>query len=341
MRNVGLDILRAIALILVLGRHLGSHFTLPPDLPFIIKIWQQGGWVGVDIFFVLSGYLISSLLFKELKRTGTVNVKRFLIRRGFKLYPAFWLFITFSVVIRVFLRDPISIKSLLGELLFLQNYLGQAWNHTWSLAVEEHFYIGIAILLSYLTSTRFSSYIDGVQRVPFVFAIIGITCLTLRIITMFVFPEFSYKFYVFATHVRIDSLFYGVLLSYLCHFRDLEKKISWIPSWLLYLSGCILLSPAFIFQLETTRWLSVVGVILFFVGSGNILLAIMRVNTSNLLGIFKLIGSLGATSYSIYLWHMPVEKWGCSLLRSLTGIEDFSALLDRGMIYRSSDIFID
>ncbi|MEI8307958.1 MAG: acyltransferase [Chloroflexales bacterium] len=317
-RVLGLDLVRFVAVLLVIGRHL----QLPPESPYILEIWRQGGWVGVDLFFVLSGFLVSSLLFNEFKRTGTTNVKRFLIRRGFKIYPAFWLLIAFSIVVRLLIHYSFSIESLLGELFFLQNYLGAIWSHTWSLAVEEHFYLGLAILFSSMTASRSATGTQRLRYIPVVFVIVSITCFTLRIITAFIFPEFSLKNYVYGTHLRIDSLFYGVLLSYLWHFRELEKKIAWIPSWFLYLSGWLLLAPAFIFQLETHKWIPVAGVILFFVGSGNILIAALRITETSFTPL-KLLGNLSAASYSIYLWHMPINLWGSIILRKITRFDSF------------------
>jgi len=77
MRIKGLDFLRGIAILLVLFRHnpLGNN------------IFYHFGWLGVDLFFVLSGFLVSGLLFTEYKKRGEVRIKRFLIRRGFKIYP--------------------------------------------------------------------------------------------------------------------------------------------------------------------------------------------------------------------------------------------------------------
>src|SRR5215831_18752084 len=86
-RNAQLDALRAIAVLLVLGRHL----------PFF-PLWIRVGWTGVDLFFVLSGFLISGLLFREYKATGGIRIGRFLVRRGFKIYPAYYLFLTGSVI---------------------------------------------------------------------------------------------------------------------------------------------------------------------------------------------------------------------------------------------------
>src|SRR3712207_3121730 len=131
MRNIGLDLLRMLAVLLVIARHLHLPETCPPWVIGVVR----GGWVGVDLFFVLSGFLVSSLMFREYQRRGSVNIQRFLIHRGFKVYPAFWLFLLFTLIMRQFYGQQPDIRQVIGEALFLQNYLGGVWNHTWSLAV--------------------------------------------------------------------------------------------------------------------------------------------------------------------------------------------------------------
>ncbi len=86
MRNKGLDFLRLIAVVLVLVRHL----VLPHQPGVLLSMLNQAGWIGVDLFFVLSGFLISSLLFGEYQATGDIDTIRFLVRRAFKIYPPFW-----------------------------------------------------------------------------------------------------------------------------------------------------------------------------------------------------------------------------------------------------------
>ena len=87
-RVVFFDVLRGIAVILVLGRQMAAP---APDVSGLLKhganLWIQVGWTGVDLFFVLSGFLVSGLLFTEYQRHGSVDVVRFLVRRGFKIYP--------------------------------------------------------------------------------------------------------------------------------------------------------------------------------------------------------------------------------------------------------------
>ena len=98
----------------------------------------------MELFFVLSGFLISGLLFKEWDKSGKIQAGRFLLRRGFKIYPAFWVALSFIIAVRLWRGYGIPLDRLTGELLFLQNYLGRLDDPHWTLSVEEHFYIIIA-----------------------------------------------------------------------------------------------------------------------------------------------------------------------------------------------------
>jgi len=319
MRNLGLDLLRAIAVLLVLGRHL----TLPETPNWFLTTWQRGGWVGVDLFFVLSGFLVSSLLFREYQRYGTVDLKRFLFRRGFKIYPPLWVLLVFTVVMRLLLGVEIPAKVMLGEVFFLQNYLGGLWGHTWSLAVEEHFYIGIAILFAVWGR---SGRRDRFAAVPATFLVIAVVCLTLRIWTAVQYPEFVSMVHLFGTQLRMDSLFFGVLLAYLWFFRGLSEKVKAVPSIVLLAVGIGLLAPAFVFRLETHPFITTFGLTLFYLGSGSILLAALRLSSSKSF-LLNWLGAIGAASYSIYLWHGAVGSWGNAFVRKLTGIDSYASYL--------------
>src|SRR5882762_10148526 len=135
MRLKRLDVLRAFAILLVLGSHKETA-----------SIWMKTGWVGVDLFFVLSGFLVSGLLFSEYQKVGKLRIKRFLIRRGLKIYPPFYTLLLATVcLVAVLGNNSIPGKVLLSEGLFVQNYGPAFWGHTWSLAVEEHFYLLLAL----------------------------------------------------------------------------------------------------------------------------------------------------------------------------------------------------
>lgn len=125
-----LDVLRAVAVLLVLCSQVHSFDWL-----------QRCGWIGVDLFFVLSGFLVSGLLYSEYKKYGSLSPKRFLVRRGLKIYPALYTFVIGSVILMLLTRMKIPLDLLLAEILFVQNYYGALWGHTWSLCIEEHFYL--------------------------------------------------------------------------------------------------------------------------------------------------------------------------------------------------------
>src|SRR5215471_3658603 len=106
-RNQSLDALRCIAVLLVLGLHLPYY-----------RVWGTLGWIGVDLFFVLSGFLISGLLFQEYKKTGSINFKRFLIRRGLKIYPSFYLLIVAAMIVSFLVPSASLLRQSIVSALF-------------------------------------------------------------------------------------------------------------------------------------------------------------------------------------------------------------------------------
>ena len=177
-RNWALDCLRLVAVLLVVQRHQMGEPT-----GLFSPVWDalvRGGWVGVDIFFVLSGYLVGGLLFQEHQARGCLDWKRFLVRRGLKIYPAFYVWLAVAVAIAASRGHRPSQAQFFGELLFLQNYLGNLRHHTWSLAVEEHFYLGLTFLLASLARFARSA---PFSKVPAIIAAVGIGCLVLRLAT--------------------------------------------------------------------------------------------------------------------------------------------------------------
>jgi len=260
----------------------------------------------VDLFFVLSGFLVSGLLFREYQRHGSVDVVRFLIRRGFKIYPGFWVLLAVTVAFRIGLGAPVPGRQLMGEGLFVQNYVGGLWNHTWSLAVEEHFYLLLALMTAWLVRPRRRRRTHPLACLPAIFAVVAIISVVLRVRTSV--RPFSLPTHIFATHIRMDSLFFGVLLSYCWHFKGLATH-TWLArrsTWLFGI-GVSLLLPAFLFPQRTT-WIPVAGLTLFYLGSGALLLAMLYSRIPDTRAV-RGLASIGAFSYSIYLWHMPVQQW--------------------------------
>jgi peptidoglycan/LPS O-acetylase OafA/YrhL len=291
----------------------------------LTRIWQRGGWIGVDLFFVLSGFLVSGLLFREFQRHASINVTRFLIRRGFKIYPAFWVLLATTVLLpttlgvaRIGVNNAVHLRPMLGEALFVQNYVGGLWDHTWSLGVEEHFYLLLALLTaSLLHQWRRTGGTNPFAWLPWICLVVAVVCASLRA-TKAGLP-FSTMTHLFGTHIRIDALFFGVLLSYCWHFKGLatNTRIANRARWL-FAAGVLLLMPAFLFELEHTPWLPVAGLTAFYIGSGALLLAMLYTHIPDLRAI-RGMATVGTFSYSIYLWHLPVLKWLVPIVHRVNG----------------------
>jgi len=303
-RLTALDVLRGVAILLVIGRHAAIRLDGWSLLGKVAMVpWMRGGWIGVDLFFVLSGFLVSGLLFREYQRHGTVSVRRFLVRRGLKIYPAFYVFLAYTVTSRLLgAKGGLSAAAIASEALFVQNYGPHLWGHTWSLAVEQHFYLLCA------ASVWFLAWWSRGQRDPFrpllwmSVALAGL-CLAGRLATGLTLP-YADRTHLFPTHLRIDGLMFGVCLSYLHHFRR-AGLASWVQGRepFLLTVGMLLLTPAFLLPLETTFLVHTVGLTLLYVGSGLVVvpLVLRGVGGSAPLRVMAWIGS---RSYSIYLWHL-------------------------------------
>jgi len=306
MRNKRLDILRCIAVLLVLLHHSNiSHF---------FQVW---GWVGVDLFFVLSGFLISGLLFSEYKKRKAISFKRFYIRRGLKIYPAFYVFLLLTGVGGYFGFHFLAPATFyLNEIFFVMNYLGGVWTHTWSLGVEEHFYILLPIFLSILI--RYSSDQEDPFRVlPRACLVVGAVCIVTRAISACI-GEPNYDMVYMATHNRMDALFFGVFLGYLYHFRPhiLERFLQPTGNRILItLVSAGLLSTAY-FLPRNSRFFATFGYTFTYLGCAGVLLLSLNVHgllPSAIGGMAGRLGSVfayfGMFSYSIYLWQGQTDAW--------------------------------
>jgi peptidoglycan/LPS O-acetylase OafA/YrhL len=134
-----LDGLRAISILWVLV----AHFNRSKQLPALTNIFW-GGTLGVHVFFVLSGFLITALLLKEKVTTGNISLRDFYIRRFFRIIPVAFLFLLVLFIMDLFLPLNIKGKDFLRVVTFTENLnLTSNWytHHFWSLSVEEQFYL--------------------------------------------------------------------------------------------------------------------------------------------------------------------------------------------------------
>src|SRR5437773_5451263 len=146
-RQPGLDLLRALAIIVVVVYHAALFgFKLPGRV-------DRFGWVGVDLFFVLSGYLIGGQLLALLARDQRIKLGRFFTRRALRIMPAYFVVLAIYFLLPSWREYPEMSQPLWKFLLSVQNIAlhgGTAFSHAWSLAVEDQFYLALPFLLLFL-----------------------------------------------------------------------------------------------------------------------------------------------------------------------------------------------
>lgn len=296
-RLAALDTLRGVAVMLVLGAHLPAPGG-ETCIALLFRAWEKIGWIGVDLFFVLSGYLVSGLLFRSWTETGRLNAARFLMRRAWKIYPAFYALLGILVLYRHSRGLSTPQDLLLAEALFVQNYFPPIFPHTWSLGVEEHFYLLLPFLLFAVKGNPDRPF----ARLPIVFGSVAVTCLLLRIWTALDTSLPVWKIYQ-PTHLRVDSLLFGVMIAWwhqfhgpaLATFAGRHRKR-------LLIGAAILAAPPAIWSIGTLPQLVTFGLSGLWLAAG--MLLIVKLHSPAERGFFAWIGTY---SYSIYLWHFAAR----------------------------------
>lgn len=331
-RMPDLDVLRGIAIALVLFIHAPIAFSQTSATGMVLTTIKNLGWSGVDLFFVLSGFLISGLLYREYQSTGRIKLGRFLLRRGLKIWPAYY-FVMIGVMVCVTPVESLDgeagllfVKRLYWQLraywpywLFVQNYIGmKGWEYTWSIAVEEHFYLTFAALLWLLCilCRRGRSVLER-PWIPRITLVVCLAALVGRVATFLLlenraYPDVIYKIH-YVSHLRLDALLFGTYLGYLYHCRrPVLERLKPHVGWLFGVS-LLLLLPLFIWPQRNsgTGLFFTLGFTLNYLGFGGILIACRLVEWSKYTGLVARIGSpacwalraLGIYSYTIYLTH--------------------------------------
>ena len=215
-RQPGLDLLRALAIIVVVIYHAALFgFKLPGRV-------DRFGWIGVDLFFVLSGYLIGGQLLAPLARDQPTNLGRFFARRALRIMPAYFAVLVIYFLLPSWREYPEMSQPLWKFLLSIQNVAlhgGTAFSHAWSLAVEDQFYLCLPFILLFVNRWPRSAII-----IPCVIVFGGIL---LRTFLAWQNPaaDFGVSFRGFQawiyypTWTRLDPLVFGVALAAIEKFR--------------------------------------------------------------------------------------------------------------------------
>jgi peptidoglycan/LPS O-acetylase OafA/YrhL len=250
----------------------------------------DGGFLGVDVFFVLSGFLITRILVAEHGRTGSLRLGRFYARRSLRLYPALIGVVAFCVLVAVLTRRAVSdtIHDAVVSLLYVTNVLGARGgllSHTWTLALEEQFYLAWpAVLLLCLwlrrRGARAAAWLPGVT-------IVGVVLLA---------DLLTGRDGVIHTYVRAMGLPLGCALA-LASYATLHRaaRLAW-PAGIALLVIMTLRPPA---ELATGWPISAAALL-------TVPLVARVVTTDGGLFTFGTLRYFGLRSYSLYLWHLPL-----------------------------------
>lgn len=287
-----LDGLRAIAVALVFWAHVPREVT--GELMALASVALQPNYLGVDIFFVLSGFLITRILLVD-KDIGA-GLKGFYARRALRIFPIYYL----TLAICAFAAPPLHT---LWSAIYVQNFAfsfdmtASPLRHTWSLAVEEHFYLFWPFLVMWLARETSRKVAIGLI----------VTALVLGQFVIWWGQAFAWELLYRGTMFRMASLLAGALMAY--HEKDLVADVrgSTITASRLVVVGAVILAAEYALKTAMAPLSKLFGFML--VSSGVVLAAVVwngRVPAvSAILGRGP-IAYLGRVSYGLYLYHFPI-----------------------------------
>jgi peptidoglycan/LPS O-acetylase OafA/YrhL len=304
-RAVGPDLMRAFAVLMVMLWHLAK----PARVGVLPEVWPWG-WLGVDVFFVLSGYLIGGQLMARIAKGQGVDFADFYLRRAFRILPAF------LVVLALYLLIPSMNegKAMLPAWRFLT--FSMNWNldpkatgtfsSAWSLCVEEYFY-----LLAPLTLLALRGRAKWIGLALAAAILVG--GMALRAKLYLAAPDLPWNLYMarlyYPTWVRLDGLLLGVLLAAGRTFRP-QLMARWLPGWAALLGGLVALTASIAVIKDNGPLMdftgSTFGFPLFSLACALMLSA--SIDAEPWLAKIPLPGvaGLATLSYSLYLVHKPV-----------------------------------
>jgi len=305
-RIYSLDWLRAWAIMLVLCLHAAQTFS---DTPESIGWLVSSGWSGVDLFFVLSGFLIGSQAFKSQEKGSSMlgELKVFWIKRWFRTVPLYLCVLFLYLFVKPYMGQEFKGWNW-GYIFFLQNYTGiQDMDHTWSLCIEEQFYFFFPLLMYFTPFGKLRK--------------LWIAPLFISLVYRFlVWKEFGFSDLNavdqalelhFPTHTHMDGIAVGVFLAATSStWLNFSSKIKYV----LTTAGLLISIPT---MLYAGHGLHGVGVLTTFpllsIGFGMILVGTYGIGSDG--RVFRIIQKIALWSYGLYLWNTPV----LGLLKKLNG----------------------
>lgn len=313
-RLPGLDLLRSIAIVWVMFFHTFLIGGLGPDWTWLTRF----GWAGVDIFFVLSGFLIGSQLLRTLQRGEALRLSDFYWRRAWRILPAFAVVLAVYVAFPVLREEP-NLEAWWQFASFTLNLLidyghNQAFSHAWSLCVEEHFYLCFPLLAWWFTRRPSAPRFIGLCALLVLGGIALRAGVWLHNDALQPQRNWFIEDIYYPTWMRLDGLLVGVMLATIHVYRPQWWARLQARSTLLTVAGLATAALAFaLFRERTGLIANAIGWPLLSWGFG--LLVLAATSRQGWLGRWAVPGAgwLAAVSYSLYLSHKlamhAVQTW--------------------------------
>jgi peptidoglycan/LPS O-acetylase OafA/YrhL len=306
-RLFGLDTLRAFAVLIVMLYHL----TIFGELPSRLRPVTSFGWMGVDLFFVLSGFLIGQQALKPYLTQQRFSIPEFYRRRAYRILPAYLVVLALYVFVPA-LRESPRLAPLWKFLTFTMN-LGvsfdrHCFSHAWSLCVEEYFYLVLPLLVALLMRR------PSARKTAVVLASVAIFGICLRAFLITHYPDEVWTRIYYPTYTRLDGLLTGVTLAIIRTFRPAWWQALMQRGHTLFLTGIVCVSGViWMFRNDdlgsdtgSAMWGVILGFPLLSLGLG--LITASSVSKNGVLARMKIPGAetIAALAFSLYLTHKAV-----------------------------------
>jgi len=298
----GLDGVRAVAVLLIIAAHTYEQLLPRGGSAFVDPYWTPvpGAVFGVDIFFALSGFLITALLYTEYATTGRIDFRSFYIRRALRLLPALIAVLIATTLYVVVTNDPLDdmVPSLLPVLFYCANWmpiLGVTVSplllHTWSLSVEEQFYILWPAIVGWWWFRR-GRALTGLVG--------GYLCVSFAYRFHVLFGDANHFLLYLNTLARADPLVIGALGAYLWATRPAPRRVG-VLAW-----PAIFLAIWLVGHHGDLTMMQLIGWTLIGVATTMVIVAIVDGWRGGAVLAWTPLRAIGRVSYGIYLWHAPV-----------------------------------
>jgi len=323
-RLPGLDLLRAIAIVWVML----FHAWIVGGLSYPFQYVADYGWMGVDLFFVLSGYLIGYQLLKPLSRGEPLRWASFYARRAYRILPAYLVVLAVYVLLPSW-REAQGMQPVWQFLTFTLNLLidypqHQAFSHAWSLCVEEQFYLVFPLLAWWLTRK------PSLRTTACVSVAVVMGGMIARGYASWHDMDYLQAIY-YPTHTRLDGLLAGVLLAAMQVFRPQWWHALQLRAHACACAGLAVLGLSlWLFHDRTAFAASVIG---FPVLSLGMALLVAAAAGTRGIGRWRVPGAgwLAAMSYSLYLSHKLAMHAAAGMLSSRPAIQGPMAFAAHGL----------